>query len=735
MGLLKVGQPVSWEDGKQHMRYIRRHGLLQFLETYRAVRHIENDELKWGDEVETAILKLDAARRGVRAHLRGMDIMQELNRLEAEHVHLNDGVVWHQEYGAWMIESTPRAPYGGSVTDLFAVERNMRLRRRRLLAALAPDEIAPYMVNFPLLGVGEFCEPWAPPRGPVANAEAIPDSVINPHPRFGTLTRNIRTRRGANVDIQLPLFRDERTPEFAEGAPPDAAEPTVKMDAMAYGMGCCCLQVTFQARDLAESRYMYDQLAVMAPIMLALTAGAPIFKGRLVDTDVRWDVISMSCDDRTPAERGEAPAAADGGAGDPEMAGGGVRRVYKSRYDSISRYIYTCNPDSARPCCPKVAGMIKARHVVERFNDVPCAIDEEAKALLMENGLDEVLAGHLAHLFARDPLVIFDGNVSEVDDHASTEHFESIQSTNWQTVRWKPPPLVADGEARSIGWRVEFRSMEIQPTDFENAAFSVFIVLLTRAILAFDLALYTPLSQVDENMRRAHFRDAARTQKFFFRKWLAPVVEHSPEAEEGDGVKAAADEKEGEGGGKSVMMGACSFHAHDETDEMTLDEIFNGTDTGDFPGLVPLVEAYLESVGLPDDDLTKLDRYLQFISDRAAGRVLTVAQWMREFVTDHAAYQQDSVVPEEIVFDLTRAMSDIGIGARQEPKLLGNVVVHPVMSEEPYETILPARRLSDSKRNALLYRYTQRVPFRTQEQRVSEAIQSLATQPLAAGAS
>ena len=39
------------------------------------------------------------------------------------------------------------------------------------------------------------------------------------------------------------------------------------MDAMAFGMGMCCLQVTFQARDLSESRYLYDQLAILCPIM------------------------------------------------------------------------------------------------------------------------------------------------------------------------------------------------------------------------------------------------------------------------------------------------------------------------------------------------------------------------------------------------------------------------------------------------------------------------------------
>lgn len=38
--------------------------------------------------------------------------------------------------------------------------------------------------------------------------------------------------------------------------------------------------------------------------------------------------------------------------------------------------------------------------------------------------------------------------------------------------------------------------MEVQPTDFENAAFTVFVVLLSRAILNYGLNLYIPISKV-----------------------------------------------------------------------------------------------------------------------------------------------------------------------------------------------------------------------------------------------
>jgi glutamate--cysteine ligase catalytic subunit len=68
------------------------------------------------------------------------------------------------------------------------------------------------------------------------------------------------------------------------------------------------------------------------------------------------------------------------------------------------------------------------------------------------------------------------------------------------------------------------RSLEAQLTDFENAAFTIFISLIGRAILFFKLNLYMPLSKVDENMKRAHHRDAVTKEKFFFRKHIGEIL-------------------------------------------------------------------------------------------------------------------------------------------------------------------------------------------------------------------
>ncbi|CAN0540987.1 unnamed protein product, partial [Scytosiphon promiscuus] len=42
-------------------------------------------------------------------------------------------------------------------------------------------------------------DPPASPEGPIAQSQYVPDSVINPHPRFAALTANIRERRGRKV--------------------------------------------------------------------------------------------------------------------------------------------------------------------------------------------------------------------------------------------------------------------------------------------------------------------------------------------------------------------------------------------------------------------------------------------------------------------------------------------------------------------------------------------------------
>ena len=64
------------------------------------------------------------------------------------------------------------------------------------------------------------------------------------------------------------------------------------LDHIGFGTGLCCLQVTMQGSDLDEARWLYDQLAPLTPLMVALSAATPIYRGILADVDARWGVIS-----------------------------------------------------------------------------------------------------------------------------------------------------------------------------------------------------------------------------------------------------------------------------------------------------------------------------------------------------------------------------------------------------------------------------------------------------------
>jgi len=613
MGFLHESEPMSWEQSKSVLKYVREHGIEQFLSVLRTCGATNADPFKWGDEVEHQVFRLIPGATGpeVVAALRSPEILAELREKEEQlQASGAEGCAWMPEFGRWMLESTPGKPYEGLAAAATA-EAQLALRRRRLRASLRPDEVAPTVTAFPLLGVGE-----TQVRGPVLDSLFLPDESIFPHPRFPTLARNIRERRGGKVEIRRPKMKDVQSlPVGTSNAVPQSIEEAdaldhVYADAMPFGMGSSCLQVTMQASSIEESRRLYDQLAPLTPVLLALTAATPFLRGWICDDDVRWGQIAQSVDDRTPAER-----SAGSSAGDERLAGSSTTPLRKSRYDSVDCYI---SEDSAQ------------------FNDLPMVFEAGHLDQLRDAGVDEVLAKHIAHLFARDPLVIFADRV-ELDDSRDIDHWENLQSTNWQSLRWKPPPphkgQLSNEEADHIGWRVEFRSMELQMTDFENAAFISFIILVSRAILDLKLDLRIPMSKVEENMTVASRRSACTKELLWFR---TNPLEDASEA-------------------KYQLM--------------SVYEILNGNEL--FEGLIPLCRSYLDSQTLDSATRQTFEEYLNFITFRSAGAVPTAAEWMRSFVMAHPSYKRDGRVPAAAAHDLMAAAEKIGLGEMQGTELLG----------------------------------------------------------------
>lgn len=170
-----------------------------------------------------------------------------------------------------MIEGTPGKPYGGLLAHFNVVEANMRYRRQEVSELLNADEVVMSLTNFPRLGAPNFTWPLYQPQPEneqgAARSSYFPDEAIFPgHPRFKTLTRNIRQRRGEKVNIQLTVFKDENTKLPVEGSPPNKPD-AVHMDAMGFGMGCCCLQLTFQVSNtyvvVASVNSMLKQFSVL----------------------------------------------------------------------------------------------------------------------------------------------------------------------------------------------------------------------------------------------------------------------------------------------------------------------------------------------------------------------------------------------------------------------------------------------------------------------------------------
>lgn len=280
--------------------------------------------------------------------------------------------------------------------------------------------------------------------------------------------------------------------------------------------------------------------------------------------------------------------------------------------------------------------------------------------------------------------------------------------------------------------------MEMQITDFENAAFTVFIVLLTRVILTFDLNLYIPLSRVDANMQRAHSRNAAAKGKFFFRRHMAPLEE----GDDGYGVKytsmfarvlsvqnlndfdsvsqSISEEVDDDGVSAQRRKAPVATGCDEENsfEEMTMKEIMTGK--GDyFPGLIPLVRAYLDYINCDDVSYTKISKYLDFIEQRSIGALVTPATWLRKFVREHPDYKGDSVVSDSIAYDLMIACKEIGEGKRHESSLLGEFFINPLSVRGAYDVKLEGRKIKNDQLFELLSRYRKRPSFIDRKQSFS----------------
>jgi len=227
-------------------------------------------------------------------------------------------------------------------------------------------------------------------------------------------------------------------------------------------------QITIQCKDLDHSLFLYDQLSILSPFLLALSAACPILKGKLSNYNTRWNVIEQSVDDRKSKEKST-----------------------KSRYSTIN---YFLNPEG------------------EKYNDLEDEYDEQYFNHLLKNNIPKNLARHISYLFIRDPIIMYEEDLEEIKlgKNDTNSFFVNINSSNWNNVRLKPPLKENDS------WKVEVRVLEMQPNTFENSAFFIFVILLAKTITFYNLNFYVPISRVDENFKKAR-KISSKYEEYYFK--------------------------------------------------------------------------------------------------------------------------------------------------------------------------------------------------------------------------
>ena len=339
-------------------------------------------------------------------------------------------------------------------------------------------------------------------------------------------------------------------------------------------------------------------------------------------------------------------------------------KISKGRYSPINHYI------SSHDRCSEI------------YNDQKYTVNKSFKKMLKKslevNGLKDVaddsrLMNHFAYQFIREHPVVFEKDLKrlsrgkdfekpnswieslKLEDNAevlkNTNHFEAIQSTNWNNVRFKP----AANFETSNSWLVEFRPMEAPITPKEKEHFVFFATLMQRIMTDRNMEtnFYIPISLADKNMLRSVERGAVHNQKFFFRRNF-----YGPESRD-DKFRTSPNNK------KQIFKKREKF-LKEMMVELSMEELLvGGPNHQGFKGMiqrfVDLNQKELIQAGeiQGEDLIAQIWNSFDFFLKRARNELLTSAALIRKFVSEHPSYGQDSVVEGKVMEDLIQFLLDV----------------------------------------------------------------------------
>jgi len=176
-------------------------------------------------------------------------------------------------------------------------------------------------------------------------------------------------------------------------------------------------------------------------------------------------------------------------------------------------------------------------------------------------------------------------------------------------------------------------------------------------------------------MKEGQKRDAAINSKFWFRKDITLpqcVVNHfaraKPECQQATRLSeqlSPCNKKITSPYTKDTMYSSCA--------QLTVNEIINGSAESSFPGLIPLLNFYLDSMEVDAETRCTISHYLSMIANRARGNIPTPARIIRDFITSHEEYKRDSVVNDAITYDLLQELAALQSDKQTLKELLAKI--------------------------------------------------------------
>jgi glutamate--cysteine ligase catalytic subunit len=280
----------------------------------------------------------------------------------------------------------------------------------------------------------------------------------------------------------------------------------------------------------------------------------------------------MAMDDRTDEEKDE----------------NSPKYIYKSRYGPVYSYISS------------------HEYIQDFHNDYPkMPIDKKIYKTLIENDFSDRLATHFSNLLVRDPLVIFDEKINQQEKDVS--HFENFNSTNWNSLRFKPPRE----QDNDTCFKIEVRPCELQLTPFENASIMTFCLIYSQLILKKDVNFIIPITKVDKNFEKAHNYNAFEKELFFFRVDGLRNYHKESKLYENDYLTH----------GNPLDENYFDKNLNSENiKEMTIEEIFCGSEELEYEGLLNIMNNFVDE-NIFDEEIKKITKlHLSFIEKRAKGK-------------------------------------------------------------------------------------------------------------------